>query len=73
MKVTIRNIGGSKGVNIPTQLLNEVGVTVGDRLTVAIENGAITMRPVDETFERLEAARFAMDKYKVALKKLADS
>ena len=38
-----------------------------------MENGGINMKPVDEDLSRqLEAARYFMDKYKVALKKLAE-
>ncbi|PDT11595.1 MULTISPECIES: AbrB/MazE/SpoVT family DNA-binding domain-containing protein [unclassified Rhizobium] len=73
MNVTIRKIGNSDGVIIPKEVLDRLGLKTGDSLELQMENGGIKMKPVDEDLSRqLEAARYFMDKYKVALKKLAE-
>ncbi|MBB4481999.1 AbrB/MazE/SpoVT family DNA-binding domain-containing protein [Rhizobium etli] len=73
MNVTIRKIGNSDGVIIPKEVLDRLGLKTGDSLELQMENGGIKMKPVDEDLSRqLEAARYSMDKYKVALKKLAE-
>lgn len=73
MNVTIRKIGNSEGIIIPKEVLDRLGLKAGDSLEVSTENGGLHMQPVSETLERqIEAARFFMDKYKVALKKLAE-
>ncbi|MBB3136372.1 putative addiction module antidote [Rhizobium pisi] len=73
MNVTIRKIGNSDGIIIPKEVLDRLGLKTGDSLELQMENGGINMKPVDEDLSRqLEAARYFMDKYKVALKKLAE-
>ncbi|RUM21169.1 AbrB/MazE/SpoVT family DNA-binding domain-containing protein [Rhizobium vallis] len=73
MNVTIRKIGNSEGIIIPKETLDRLGLKTGDSLELHLENGGITLKPVDEDLSRqLEAARYFMDKYKVALKKLAE-
>ena len=73
MNITIRRIGNSDGVIIPKEVLDRLGLKTGDSLELQMENGGINMKPVDEDLSRqLEAARYFMDKYKVALKKLAE-
>jgi putative addiction module antidote len=73
MNVTIRKIGNSEGVIIPKEVLEYLGLKAGDSLELLTENGGINMKPVEEELSRqLEAARYFMDKYKVALKKLAE-
>ncbi|WP_075288632.1 AbrB/MazE/SpoVT family DNA-binding domain-containing protein [Pararhizobium arenae] len=73
MNVTIRKIGNSEGVIIPKEVLDRLGLKAGDQLDVQTENGTLQLKPVNEAFERqLEAARRFMDKYKVALQKLAE-
>jgi len=73
MNVTIRKIGNSEGIIIPKETLDRLGLKTGDSLELQMENGGITLRPADEDLSRqLEAARYFMDKYKVALKKLAE-
>lgn len=73
MNVTLRKIGNSEGVILPKELLERHNLRAGDTLQV-IENGrGISLQPVDDSFERqMEAARQVMDKYKVALQKLAE-
>jgi putative addiction module antidote len=73
MNVTIRKIGNSEGVIIPKEVLEYLGLKAGDSLELLTENGGINMKPVEEELSRqLEVARYFMDKYKVALKKLAE-
>lgn len=73
MNVTIRKIGNSEGVIIPKEMLDRLGLKAGDALELRVEDGEFHMRPVDEDMTRqLEIARQFMDKYKVALKKLAE-
>ncbi|WHO72058.1 AbrB/MazE/SpoVT family DNA-binding domain-containing protein [Rhizobium sp. BT03] len=73
MNVTIRKIGNSEGIIIPKEVLDRLGSKTGDTLELQVENGSITLKPTDEDLSRqFEAARHFMDKYKVALKKLAE-
>ncbi len=73
MNVTIRKIGNSEGVILPKEVLDRLGLKAGDQLTVSTDNGDLHMRPVSEDFSRqLDHAQRFMDKYKVALKKLAE-
>ncbi|NTJ41795.1 AbrB/MazE/SpoVT family DNA-binding domain-containing protein [Agrobacterium larrymoorei] len=73
MNLMVRKIGNSEGLIIPKELLDRLGVKAGDTLAVDEANGELRMRVADEAFTRqLEHARVFMDKYKVALKKLAE-
>ena len=73
MNVTIRKIGNSEGVIIPKEVLERHGLKSGDQLTLRESHGEISLRPSDEAFERqMDAARKVMDRYKVALQKLAE-
>ncbi|MEB3047329.1 AbrB/MazE/SpoVT family DNA-binding domain-containing protein [Rhizobium mulingense] len=60
-------------VTIPKEVLDSLGLKTGDSLELEIESGGIKTKPVDEDLSRqLEAAHYFMDKYKVAVKKLAE-
>jgi putative addiction module antidote len=73
MNLTVRKIGNSEGVILPKEVLDRHNLKAGDTLQVTVSNDGITLRPTDETFERqMRAAREFMDKYKVALQKLAE-
>jgi len=73
MNVTIRKIGNSEGIIIPKEMLESLGVKAGDAMDLRSENGRLTIEPVGEDIsEDLEAAKLFMEKYKVALKKLAE-
>ncbi|WEZ83848.1 AbrB/MazE/SpoVT family DNA-binding domain-containing protein [Rhizobium sp. 32-5/1] len=73
MNVTIRKIGNSEGIIIPKEVLDRLGLKTGDQMEITTENGQLQMKPLDEAFARqLEHANRFMDKYKVALKKLAE-
>jgi putative addiction module antidote len=73
MNTTIRKIGNSEGVILPKELLDRLNMKAGDQLQIVETDKGITLEPVDDSFERqMEAARKVMDKYKVALQKLAE-
>ena len=74
MNVTMRKIGNSEGVILPKEVLERLNVKAGDELEVK----ETSERPYPRSrwttvFERqMKAAREVMDKYKVALQKLAE-
>lgn len=73
MNVTVRKIGNSEGIIIPKEVLESLGVKAGDAISLERKEGEWHIRLADEAFTRqLEHARIFMDKYKVALKKLAE-
>ncbi|WP_430256391.1 AbrB/MazE/SpoVT family DNA-binding domain-containing protein [Neorhizobium sp. DAR64872/K0K18] len=73
MKTTIRKIGNSEGIIIPKEILERMGLRVGDNIDLSEEAGKLVLKPLDDDFNRqLEHAERFMDRYKVALKKLAE-
>ena len=73
MNTTIRKIGNSEGVILPKELLERLNLNAGDQLQILERDKDIVLTAVDDSFERqMEAARKVMDKYKVALQKLAE-
>lgn len=73
MNITVRRIGNSEGVILPKEVLERLNVRAGDALHVIETGKGIALEPVDSSFEeQIEAARHFMDKYKVALQKLAE-
>jgi len=73
MNVTVRKIGNSEGVILPKEVLDRHNLHAGDRLELIENNDGFTLKPTDDVFERqMKAARQMMDKYKVALQKLAE-
>ena len=73
MNTTIRKIGNSEGVILPKEALDRLNLKAGDRLEIVETGKGLTLEPVDNSFERqMEAARKVMDKYRVALQKLAE-
>ena len=73
MNTVIRKIGNSEGVIIPRELLDRLNLKAGDRLQVVEGDKGFSLNPVDDPFERqMHAATEVMDKYKVALQKLAE-
>ncbi|KQZ94168.1 AbrB family transcriptional regulator [Mesorhizobium sp. Root157] len=72
MNTTIRKIGNSEGVILPKEVLDRLNIKAGDQLSIIETAKGFTLEPVDDSFERqMKAAREVMDKYKVALQKLA--
>ena len=45
METSLRNIGNSKGVVFPAQLLKELNINLGDKLDAKTENGSIIITP----------------------------
>jgi putative addiction module antidote len=73
MNITVRKIGNSEGIIIPKEVLDRMGLKAGDTLVIEEKNGGFELRAADADFARqLDHARVFMDKYKVALKKLAE-
>lgn len=73
MNVTLRKIGNSEGVIIPKEALERLSLKAGDSLQLIETGKGFALEPVDDVFERqMAAARKIMDKYKVALQKLAE-
>ena len=73
MNTTIRKIGNSEGVILPKEILDRLNVKAGDQLQIVETSKGIALEPLDDSFERqMKAAREMMDKYKVALQKLAE-
>lgn len=73
MNTVIRKIGNSEGVILPKETLGRLNLKVGDSVEITESDGKLTLTPVDDSFERqMEAARKVMDRYKVALQKLAE-
>lgn len=73
MNVTLRKIGNSEGVILPKEVLERMNLHAGDKLQLIETQSGLSLEPVDDDFERqMEAARKVMDRYKVALQKLAE-
>ena len=73
MNIMLRKIGNSVGVIIPMETLDRVGLKEGDELGLETKDGGIFLKPTDEEFARqVEIGRAFMDRYKIALKKLAE-
>lgn len=72
MNIQVRKIGNSEGIIIPKDVLERHGLKSGDTLELTENNGRIELKTVEDNFaEDMELARQFMDRYKVALKKLA--
>ena len=73
MNATIRKIGNSEGIIIPKEVLDRMGLKAGDNIDLFEEAGQLVLKPMDDDFTRqLEHAEGFMDKYKVAMKNLAE-
>ncbi|MGN7291623.1 AbrB/MazE/SpoVT family DNA-binding domain-containing protein [Rhizobium sp. SAFR-030] len=79
MNFDVCHIGTSQGIIIPQDVLKRMGVSPGDQLELSERVGLWFLKPVggnaadqDDLERQLEAAAVVMEKYKVALKKLAE-
>ena len=73
MNTVIRKIGNSEGIILPKEVLERLNIKAGDQLAIIETAKGLTLERVDDSFERqMKAAREIMDKYKVALQKLAE-
>ena len=69
----MRKIGNSEGVILPKEVLDRHNLRAGDKLELTDTKDGFTLTPSDDVFERqMKAALEVMDKYKVALQKLAE-
>ncbi len=70
--LTIKKIGNSAGVILPKELLAELGVGVGDALSVVKTPRGIELAASQPDFEeQMRAAREVMVRYRDALRELA--
>ncbi|MCB1444380.1 MAG: AbrB/MazE/SpoVT family DNA-binding domain-containing protein [Rhizobiaceae bacterium] len=73
MDVKLRRVGNSMGIIIPKELLERYALQEGDDLELRAEEHRIVLHISDVAFQRqIQAARNMMEKYRVALKKLAE-
>jgi len=73
MNVVVRKIGNSEGIIIPKDALARLNLKEGDKLEIIETHDGFSLKATDDKFERqMKAAREVMDKYKVALQKLAE-
>lgn len=72
METKIRKIGNSLGVTIPKQLIEELHLKSGDKVTIEKKGDNLELTPVDPEFEEwAEAYRQANTDYKDVLRELA--
>ena len=72
METKIRKIGNSLGVTLPKQLIDELHLKSGDKVTIVKRGENIELKPVDPDFEEwAEAYRQANIDYKEVLRELA--
>lgn len=73
MNTVVRKIGNSEGVILPKDLLERMNLKAGDSLVISEDKGDIVLKKAGSEFEeQMAAAREIMDRYKVALQKLAE-
>lgn len=73
MKTKIRKIGNSLGVTLPKQLIDELHLKKGDKLSIEKKETGLELRPTNPEFEEwAEAYRKANTDYKDVLKALAE-
>lgn len=72
MEGKIRKVGNSLGVILPKQLVDELHLKTGDKVSIERKGSNLEIRPVDPEFEDwAEAYREANTDYKDVLKELA--
>lgn len=72
METKIRKIGNSLGVTLPKQLIDELHLKRGDKLTIEKKGTTIELKSIDPEFEAwAEAYHQANTDYKEVLKELA--
>lgn len=72
METKIRKIGNSLGLTIPKQLIDELHLKEGDKLTITKRDRNLELIPTDPEFEEwAEAYRQANLDYKDVLRELA--
>lgn len=72
MEAKIRKVGNSLGVILPKQLIDELHLKNGDKLSIERSHGDLKLSPIDPDFEDwAEAYREVNKDYKDVLKELA--
>lgn len=72
METKIRKIGNSLGVTLPKQIIDELHLKNGDKVTIQRKGSNLELKPMDPEFEEwAEAYRHANTDYKEVLKELA--
>lgn len=72
MEGKIRKIGNSLGVILPKQLIEELHLKTGDKVSIERKGSNLELRPVDPEFEEwADAYRQLNTDYKDVLKALA--
>jgi len=72
MEAKIRKVGNSLGLILPKQLVEELHLKTGDKLSIEKKGMGIELQPVDKEFEDwAEAYRELNKDYKDVLKELS--
>ena len=73
VRLTVRKVGNSLGVTLPTEATQTLHVKEGDMLFLTEAPGGFRLTPYDPNFgETMEVAEGFMGRYKNALRKLAE-
>jgi len=73
MDAKIRKIGNSLGVILPKQVIDELHLKTGDKVSIDRKGANLELRPIDPEFEEwAEAYRQINTDYKDVLKALAE-
>ncbi|WP_428428192.1 AbrB/MazE/SpoVT family DNA-binding domain-containing protein [Pararhizobium sp.] len=74
MKVKVRKLGNAEGVVIPKKILARRGLKADNKIAFSVTDDRLNFHPAGTDIEdQMEVACQGMDKYKVALSKLAAS
>ncbi len=72
MEGKIRKVGNSLGVILPKQMIDELHLKSGDKVTIERKGANLELRPIDPDFEEwAEAYKEVNTDYKDVLKALA--
>jgi len=72
METKIRKVGNSLGITLPKQLIEELHLKDGDKLTIEKKGANFHLKPIDHEFEDwAEAYRELNTEYKEVLRELA--
>lgn len=73
MEGKIRKVGNSLGVILPKQLIDELHLKTGDKISIERKGSNLELKPIDPEFEEwAEAYRQLSTDYKDVLKELAE-
>jgi putative addiction module antidote len=73
VRLTVRRVGNSLGVTLPAEAAKALHVKEGDKLFLTEAPGGYRLTPYDPNFEEtMRVAEGFMDRYKNALRKLAE-